>query len=258
MSADSPPAVRTVAFGDVGDGIWGVAWVPEPQAPGFVCLGAAGRTAPSFAALYGALPEGDWRLETDDGAELTARPAGDAVPAIGPDGVSAGFDQLCRVSGTFVLAGAEHTVDCPGRRGARATALDLDRFASIRDVSAWFESGDGLALVALRPGKARGQESDVITATVLDPEDSRTVAEPRLSTTYAADGRPERAGLELWLADGDGDQAQEPQYPRRAAGEAVGPYAAGTVGALDVQAGLFRWHSRGHDGAGVYLLGRRG
>jgi hypothetical protein len=257
MTADAASGVRTVAFGSLEAGVWGVAWVPDPRGPGFVCVGAAGDAVASSAVLRGEEPESDWRLEAD-GAELTAAAAGAAVPAMGPDGVSAGFDQLCRVTGTFVLDGAQRTVDCLGRRGARATALDLDRFTSVRDVSAWFEPGDGLALVALRPGKSRGQESDVITAAVLDPEGSPPVAEPRLSTTYAADGRPARAGLELWLASDNGDQDDATQYPRRAAGEAVGPYAAATVGGLDVQARLFRWHSRGQDGAGVYLLGRRG
>ncbi|MBV9424008.1 MAG: hypothetical protein JOZ98_13925 [Solirubrobacterales bacterium] len=257
MTADAPPAVRTVAFGDVDQPVWGIAWVPDPREPGFVCLGDADRAVPLSASLVGEQADEEWRLEPD-GVRLTARPAGDAVPATGPDGVSAGFDQLCRVSGTFVLAGVEQKVDCLGRRGARTKGLDLGRFTSVRDMSAWFEPGAGFALVALRPGKARGQESDVITAAVLDPEGSRAVAEPRFSTTYAAHGRPERAGLELWLARDEGDEAQEPQYPRRAAGEAVGPYAAATVGALDVQAALFRWHSRGHDGAGVYLLARRG
>ncbi len=257
MTTDAPPAVRTVAFGDVDEGVWGIAWVPDPREPGFVCLGAAGRSVPSSASLVGEWGEEEWRLEPD-GTQLSVRPVGDAVPATGADGLSAGFDQLCRVSGTFALAGTEQKVDCLGRRGTRMQALDLDRFTSVRDVSAWFEPGDGLALVALRPGKARGQESDVISAAVLDPKGPRAVAESRLSTTYGADGRPERAALELWLAGEDGDETQQPQYPRRAAGEAVGPYAAKTVGPLDVQAGLFRWHSRGRDGAGVYLLGRRG
>jgi hypothetical protein len=256
MTPAAPPAVRTVAFGDVDEGIWGIAWVPDPQQPGFVCLGAAGDAVQSSAGLHGEQSEEEWRLEVD-GADLTARPAGEAVPATGPDGVSAGFDQLCRVSGTFVLAGNEQAVECLGRRGARAKALDLDRFTSVRDVSAWFDPTYGMALVALRPGKARGQEADLITAAVLDPEDSRAVVEPRLSTTYTADGRPERAGLELWLVADDGDENQEPQYPRRAAGEAMGPHAAGNAGALEVQVELFRWHSRGQDGAGVYLLGRR-
>lgn len=258
MTPDAPPAagVQTVAFGDVEEGVWGVVWVPDLHAPGFACLGAAGRTVTASAALHGGQPEQEWRLEPG-GHQLTVRPAGDAVPALGPDGDSAGFDQLCRVAGTFVLEGTEHPVDCLGRRGVRAIALDTDRFTSIRDVSAWFEPGDGLAVVALRPRKARGQESDVITAAVLDPERVWAVTDPRLSTTYAADGTPERAGLELWLVAEQDDEGSETQYLRRAAGEAVGPHAAGTVSALDVQAGAFRWHSRGRDGAGVYLLGRR-
>lgn len=252
------PAVRTVAFGDIG-GLWGVAWMPDPHGPTFACLGDVDNAVPSSALLEGDGPDLDWRLVLSGKSELNIRPVGAESPATGPDGVSAGFDQLCRVDGTVLVDGTEQTIDCPGRRGARTEAPDLGRFTSVRDVSAWFEPGGGLALVALRPKKARGQESDLITASVLDPENTRPVAEPRLSTTYASDGAPARAGLELWLAEeNDGEEEHETRYPRRAAGEAVGAYATATLGGLDVQARLFRWHSRGHEGAGVYLLGRRG
>jgi hypothetical protein len=56
--------------------------------------------------------------------------------------------------------------------------------------------------------------------------------------------------LELWLADED----SEP-YPRRAAAQAVGAGVRGTgEGLQQVSAHLLRWHSRGRNGTGVYLL----
>jgi hypothetical protein len=91
----------------------------------------------------------------------------------------------------------------------------------------------------------------VVTAAVLDPQGTAAVADPRFSTTYTAAGKPLRASFELWLG-----QAEE-EFPRRAAGEAVGPAASLHVAGMDVRAALFRWHSRGLDGAGVYILARR-
>jgi hypothetical protein len=91
----------------------------------------------------------------------------------------------------------------------------------------------------------------VVTAAVLDLQDSAAVADARVSTTYDRAGWPIRSSFELWLG-----QAEE-EFPRRAAGEALGPHASHAAPGLDVQASLFRWHSRGREGAGVYLLARR-
>jgi len=78
--------------------------------------------------------------------------------------------------------------------------------------------------------------------------------EPRLSSTYAPDGRPIRAGLELWFTEGEDDDVHE--FSRRAAGQAIGAGAALDVPQTegDFQAGLFRWTARGLEGAGVYRL----
>jgi hypothetical protein len=165
-------------------------------------------------------------------------------------------------------------VDCLGWRSSRDGRIDLDRLGSFRQVSAWFEPGEGLAVLALRPRKARGQESDVVAAAVLETEHPGPVSEPRLSTTYTATGLPLRAGLELWIddgsdagsereadrgrggEDGDGVEPTAHQYPRRASGEALGAYADWKVAEFELHAELFRWHNRGRDGAGVYLLGQ--
>jgi hypothetical protein len=93
---------------------------------------------------------------------------------------------------------------------------------------------------------------------VIAAEGSAAVEDPRLSTTYAADGWPWRAGLELWLAAaGEGGGDSERQYPRRASGDAVGGRAQAEDGALTLRAQPFRWHSRARVGTGMYLLARR-
>lgn len=237
--------MRTLAFGDLDACVWGVAWFPEPGQPGFVAIGAGDGSATLDAALTGDDETGEWRLE-GDGVQLTAS-AGDA-PLVG---AGDDFDQLCRVHGRLVIDGSEREVDCFGRRAVHAAAEELDRFESIRDVSAWFDESHGLAVLALRPRKSRGQESDQIAAAALEPETGPAVTDPRLSTVYAADGLPIRVGLELWLGEDEDEQ-----YPRRAAGETVGVAATGQAGRFDVRAQFVRWHGRDGDGGGVYLLAR--
>jgi hypothetical protein len=61
------------------------------------------------------------------------------------------------------------------------------------------------------------------------------------------------------VAEGeDGDDGEAREYPRRAAGEALGVGVSSRLGELDVRAELFRWHTKELEGAGVYLLARRG
>jgi hypothetical protein len=196
--------------------------------------------------------DGEWRLDGEHGA-LIVEPAGDAVAVSAGDDHVEGFDQLCRVRGRFELDGADRAVDSLGLWTSRSGSFDLGKLESVRAVSTWFEPDEGLALVAFRPRKAKAHDNDVITATVLGPEGSAPVEDPRLTTTYDAGGWPIRAGLELWLAA----ESEEEQYPRRASGEAAGGRAQSTAGDLDVRAEPFRWHSRGRDGAGIYLLARR-
>jgi hypothetical protein len=251
MTARGAPAFRTLAFGATDMSFWGAAWMHGPGPEVFVGVGAGDRAITAVAALYDGGESEDWRLE-GHGIELTASLTGSDVAPSRADPAS-GFDQLCRVHGRMLLDGTEREIDCIGRRGVYAEGSDVERLESVRDVSAWFEPADGLALVALRPRKSRGQDSDLVTAVVLDSDAPHTVDDPRLSTTYTASGQPLRAGVELWLGDDDEQQ----QHPRRALGEAAGAGASGSVGRFEVLAQPFRWQSRGRDGAGVYLLARQ-
>jgi hypothetical protein len=249
-------ALRTFAFGRLDTGVWGVAWIPADPQQAFVAIGSPTGSAVLPATLDGDSPDHAWSLRAD-GIGLQIAPAGDPVRAAGPgtNGEAGGFDQLCLIDGSVLIGAAEHCAHSYGSRTARPRLADLDRFASVREVAAWFGPDQGLTLLALRPPRSRGHDHDVLSASLFDPEGAVAVAEPRLSTTYAAGGRIARAGLELWLG---GDDEEEQQYPRRVAGEALGPAASGTAGGLAVQAELLRWHSRGLDGVGVYLLATRG
>jgi hypothetical protein len=244
--ADLPP--RTLAFGDVDGAAWGVAWFPDPSAPGFVAVGSGENADTIEASLVADDERGGWRLH-GYGIELNVSAASDDAPELRGE-----FDAVCRVHGGMTVQAVEHDVECLGRLAVRAGAEDLDKFESVRDVSAWFDPTHGLSLAAMRPRKSRGQESDVVSAVALEPEGPLAIDDPRLSTTYGADGRPLRAGLELWVAVGEDE---EEQFPRRASGETVGAAATGRLGRFDVLAQFVRWDSRYGDGAGVYLLAQQ-
>jgi hypothetical protein len=248
----SAPAglLRTVTFGTLDGGPWGAAWCSGSPV---ILVSAAADQRPG--AIAGATVDGsetssDWQL-AGDGVELLVAGEGDAAELGDIDRNAVGFDQLCRVRGQASIAGSELTIDCLGVRGARRE-LDVRGTESVRRVTAWWLDPDGgIALVAVRPRKAKSHERDEISAAVLDAGGATVVADPRLSTTYGADGAPARAGLELWL---DGEEEQH--YLRRAAGESVSAGTRVAEAGIELWAELFRWHSRSRDGAGVYLLAR--
>jgi hypothetical protein len=247
VSATAAGSIRTVAFGDLDAGLWGVAWsngeafaAVGPSQPGAVLNGEA-------VTVSGSEADEEWILTAPD-FELRATPQSELVVSTEVDG----FDQLCRVQGSAVVGGERRALEVPGRRGHRP-AIDIDALDSIREVSAWFGEAGGLGLTALRPNAFKGHDHDLVAASVFDSDGAVSVADPRLSTTYTAAGSPARVGLELWLDQEDSEQ----QYPRRAAGEAVGASASWPLGSFLLEVHLMRCRSRGAEGTGVYLLARR-
>lgn len=249
-------ALRTLAFGQLDSArVWGAAWIQGIEEPGLAFLGSG--TAPGAAARLRLTADGDgggeeWRMEAEGGT-LAAAPVVEPV-AVGAseEGID-GREQLCRVTGRFEHGGLGHDVDCLGVRTWWADTLDLDRYESVRAVSVWFDPAEAMALTAFRPRKAKAHDRDVLAAAVIAADGWAPVEDPRLSTTYGRDGWPARAGLELWLAG----EEDERQYPRRASGEALGARVEALAGGVELRAEPFRWHSRGRDGAGMYLLARR-
>jgi hypothetical protein len=183
-----------------------------------------------------------------------------AVAELAPDdpvaraGGMAGFDQACRVTGIATVGGRRLSVDGRGQRGHSWGAPDWDRIALARTVSAWLDDEVAVALTAIRPAGAAHHEEERVAATILDrdpesgAERAKAVADPRLSTTYDADGRQRTAGLELY--------EDEESFPRRAAGEVV----CGTtldLGRLRLDCAFFRWRMEGRAGIGRYDVLRR-
>lgn len=254
-------AIRTLAFAELDQPTLGVVWIPDGDARAVVAcrVGSEGR------ALTGRLHDGPgperWRIEGDE-VSLTFSPAGPSARGGSPDAGIESLDQLCEVSGTVVLGGNEHEVSSVGSRTSLEARFELSGIESFRQTAAWFDASAGLSLLSYRPSKARGQDVDLVTAAVLEPEPAPAVADPRLSTTYDAAGVPARVGLELWFESDDSDEEpgedEQRHFPRRAAAEVLGEPIRWEVAGFRLLAALLRYHSRGSDGAGVYLLGQRG
>ncbi len=247
---------RTLTFGHLETAVWGVVWdLDDGRGFALVADGADQVWLEPAAAVRGSDERGTWELAAN-GLELQAVAESEPAP------VDGGFDQLTRIQGTVTISGGELSIDCLGRRGAR-DAVRLTELESLRDVTACFEPDQGMAVFAARPRGAVSHADDLLSASAFQEGHALLVEDPRLSTTYLADGLPVRASLELWPPHPDEDQAtsegpEEPPAPRaqRAAGEAIGPRARSEIDGLDVDAALFRWHSRGRQGAGVYVLAR--
>jgi hypothetical protein len=241
-------SLRAVAFGDVSLGRWGAVVSPGHDLPSFAVLGTNAVVLP--AVIEGDSSSGAEWWVTGDGLELAIAPEAGEAPAW-----SDGVDQLVTVRGELPSDGARE-VDLLGCRGERADELNPGSLQLLRDVRAWFSLSEGLACVALRPRRASGHGDERVSATLFEAGHPLSVAEPRLSTTYAEDGLPTRATLELWLPESEEEQDDQEavSYPRRAAGVAAGPGVTHDFGPLNVHARPFQWRAAGRDGTGVYLL----
>jgi hypothetical protein len=248
MKSGVTSSFRALAFGDVEGGVWGGAL--DTGIPALV-FGAAGGTgsASGPAALDWSQDGRGWRL-SGDGFELHVEPGGEDPPSgadeDSKDGVT-GFEELCRIEGVVSIGADRHAVDCVGTRCV-VDGLDLRSLDSVRAVSGWFADDHALALLAFRARRSAGHGADLIAATLFDPEGWVPVQDPRLSTTYADSGLPARANLELWIGEG------ENEFPRRAAAEVAGVGAGVKADGFELLVAPLHCHSRGLDGAGVYVL----
>ncbi|MDX6671034.1 MAG: hypothetical protein QOI91_1397 [Solirubrobacteraceae bacterium] len=222
--------------------------VVESVAEGGVSLSAADWSSISAGGLELTAEDGGWRLRWDGAVDLRFEAISPALEQTGAG--MEGHEQLCRVAGTATAGGAQRRIDCLGQRGRSWGVADWDRVALARTVCAWWDDR-ALVLGALRPAKAREHDREELSAWLLEEGfDPREVAEPRLSTTYDAEGRQRRAGLELFVT------GEDDEFPRRVAGEV----ACGTsldLGRLRLDCAFFSWRMEGRAGVGRYDVLRR-
>jgi hypothetical protein len=166
-----------------------------------------------------------------------------------------GYDQLIKVTGRVTVGGVERAFSGRGQRGHSWGAPDWDKLRLARTLGIWLDGDAGVTLTAVRSAKAASHADESIHAVLLGRDGetgeplSLVVADPRVSTTYDADGRQRHAGLELYETD-------ESPYARRAAGEV----ACGTtldLGRLRLDTAFFTWRMEGRSGVGRYDVLRR-
>jgi hypothetical protein len=213
-------------------------------------VAAAGRTAATQAAAASLPPDGAWRIE-GDGLELVLAPVGSPQSAREGAPITAIALSLAHAEGAFTIEAERYEADCQGFRQTLEGLLAAD-WQALHNAAAWFADDYGIALTALHPRGANTHAEASVVAAVLG-NDGQSAEDPRLSTTYRADERVARAGLELWLPEGEGDDL----YPVRASGEAIGPGLRAQDEGVSLQGQPFRWFSRDRTGSGVYLLARR-
>ena len=258
MSPAATAELRALTFGTLDGSLW--AAVIDRGAPALV-VGTDGDSPAAEGIADGlAWADGDagaWTL-SGDGVALTVTPTTEPVPdpepadgkpqpTFQPPPEGPADQQLCRVTGTVTIGGAQRAVDCVGTR-LQASGKDVAAAASVRVTSAWFADDQAVALLALRPDRGQSHEHESLTATLFDAAAWIPVSEPRLSTTYDGSGAPRATGLELWLTDG------ENEYPRRVAGERERDGASASAPGVRLSVTPLRCHSRGLDGPGVYVL----
>ena len=107
-----------------------------------------------------------------------------------------------------------------------------------------------------RPRDGHGDESVAAYLGRGVPLAEVAIEEPRLSSTYRADGQLLRAGLELWEEDAEGDEggAHDRLRALRVGGETI---VAGELrGAGGISVAFLAWHHDGRAGTGAYTIGR--
>lgn len=202
-----------------------------------------------------------WQIEfVDDDAGFDLRFSAVSAPielgvhtaAARASGVE-GYEQMCQVEGEVTVSGERRPVRCLGQRGHGWGAPSWERIELARTLSAWLEGPRGVAVSATRCEGASAHGEEALSAFLVEPGEETAaaieVADPRLSTTYDAQGRQRRAGLELWVGEDD-------EMPRRLAGEV----ACGTsleLGRLRLECSFFHWRMEGRSGTGRYDVLRR-
>lgn len=213
----------TIGFGELDAAVHGM--VRDGWA---VLLSADGAIGEGPAAVTGS--DDGWRVSAEGLFDVELVPLGE--PAEFADGTRTWHCRATGTAGTSELA-------CHGQCTLEPAPPGVE---SVRTVGIWFDAGLGLVCRAARPEGAE-PDADAVEGHVFrgEPVVAVAIAESLLSTTYDADARQIRAGLELR------ETIDESQPPRRLAGEAVGRAVVDGT-----QVAFFVWRHEGLVGAGRY------
>ena len=226
----SDPALLAISFVDTARGVHG-------SARSGLTLLFEGQKASSHAegpALAGDAGAG-WHAELTDLLSLDFTPVGPVAE------LSGAHAHVCTVSGE-ALSGR---VDGMGVVTETLAPPRWDELDALRSVHALFDREHAVVALARRPRGAAGHGEELVSAQLLTDGELAAIEDARLSTIYDGEGRPRRAGLELWLPGED--------FPRRAFG-VVTAGASLALDGLDVHAALMSWRMEGREGAGIYEL----
>ncbi|HWD85523.1 MAG TPA: hypothetical protein VG321_07210 [Solirubrobacteraceae bacterium] len=232
MSRPALPIPPVLAFAARDGASWGVAAGGDPAR---VALGRTDAGGPADVAP-GELRRGtcgQWEVRRNGEAVAAVEQPADATGENPDQGLS-----LVQVAGPAEGAGIAYA----GQPDAQAD--------SARILFAWFPEDRTIALLAVRPAKAKGQDRDELAVSCLGEPPGNHVFDPRLSSTYGGDGLLRRVGVELWL----GESEESDLRPLRVAGEGSRAVARLDLEDAVVQAQPFLAHSRGQSGIGVYVL----
>ncbi|MCD6725647.1 MAG: hypothetical protein LT070_00190 [Solirubrobacteraceae bacterium] len=196
-----------------------------------------------------------WRLHfagEEIGLDLELEATGpacalDARDPVARAGGMLGFEQPLLARGVADVNGQRLKVSALGQRGRSWGDPDWSRITRTRTAGVWLADRT-LTLSAIARTGDEGHGREAISAAILGVDDCAKIADPRISTTFDADGRQRRAALELWPDD------EKP--PIRAEGEVL----CGTtldLGRLRLDCAFVSWRVDGQRCVGRYDVLRR-
>jgi hypothetical protein len=243
MSDDGSAGALVCGFSDLAAGIGGLAW---GLAGGGGLLLNQGEVTPAEVEISEAEEGVRAQLNAGEAAvEATIVPRTGLIPLRDAEGnqPASGALEGGVCTATVRSAGWGRTLECPGHL-SRWEGDPLEGAGTFRHLTG--EAASGGLLIACARGKPglEGHGDERVSAWLLDVEGGASpFGEALISTQYDEDGRPTRAGLELW----PGEDAP----PMRVVASPLGGGQADGI-----WAGLLRCHAGEVEGLGSYLLWR--